>query len=712
MRGSCFIFSVLLFVLLLPFSVFAVDTPTDLDSYTTVPDINYNKAAKLPLTGYFTMQSDDRSFKIYIAPEASIRTYFTVVAVPDNVDTKEFLTDAGWFDLMDQKGEGLLVLEPGSGGWKSAQNEAEYVNKAMGVVRSGRNSSGPVFSSFGEFYFVGYGAGAAPLELYAATNPILVISQVYIDGSSNKTDLDEAGATLYDGSNTSGYDPGLTDETVFKETLERVGLSQIAKKDVPIPSWLINYDVDSASAVYWRDANDCETTADNGIYWQNKSSTRPQTLYANSQLSGTHGFSQVKITNEDMPNAETIYKWLSVYTRYDNTFAYSNALAYRLDYSSARVGAQKQANNGTVLSTYNTTDWEGNNQTVRVFGRSNANISGHGTVQVGIFSFSDNNGDGVNDPREYIIYIPSGFSSKSLPVLFVYPGDTQTDGIFFDCTQWYQIADKEGIALVFVCETYAAYRWQAIISVTHIDSYLYQSAMMAILENDIDGSLASLDFTRVYATGQSMGSMTTQDMARVNPDFFAAVASTSGLTFAVNDLDFGDDASSDKPIPTMLLIGQSDLPGLMPDLTANANTTWANYFMKVNGVNKTVGAKSNNYGADNYEFLNNRHDVYTWTASNRPVFKWGLTLLRPHNCYPSEMPVLWDFLKHFAKVESGDRYYSASAFTSDDSTQIYSASDKSPTVSSKSSSGCNGLALNILGCVSLITLAFSKLRNK
>ena len=696
---------VLCAMFLLAMSLPAYSAPTsavNLDSYTEAPATDYSQAAQLPLTGWFTKTLDGgRTMKIYIAPEASIRTYFTVVAVPNSADTVAYLDSAGWFDLMDAKGEALVVLEPGANGWGTATEEADYVNAAMGVVRSGRNANNiPVLSSFGEFYLVGYGEGAAPLEYWAASNPILVISQVYLDGTSEQAALTEAGSPVYDGSNTSGYDPGFTSDDEFAATLQRVGLSRTAKKDVPIPTWLVNYDADSVSGTYWRNANDCQSSPDtNGTYWQYKNSVRPQTIYANSQLTGSNGFSQVKFTTGTAPSASELYTWLANYTRYDVTFSYSNALAYRLDYTSAKVSAQQIAKDGSTVKTFTGTDWQGNSQNVDILGQDSVKISGHGTVHIGIFAFSDNNDDGENDPREYLVYIPDGFSGKKLPVLFVYPGNTQTDVIFFDSTQWYQVADKEGIALVFVCETYGSP-----VSVTHVDSYLYQTAMMTVLRNDFDGKLASLDFTRIYGTGQSLGSMTTQDMARVNPDFFAAVASTSGNTFAVDDLTFGTDASSDKPIPTMMLIGQSDLPGLMPDLSSEALTKWANYFLKVNGLNKTVGAKSNNFGADSYNFLSNRHDVYSWeNGLGIPVFSWGMTLLRPHNCYPSEMPVLWDFLKHFAKDDNGNRTYSVSAFSvDDDELRLFT---RSGSIGS-SSSGCNALGLGVIAAV----MMFMKMR--
>ena len=37
-----------------------------------------------------------------------------MIAVPNGVDTQQFLEDEGWIDLMDQKGEALFVLEPGA----------------------------------------------------------------------------------------------------------------------------------------------------------------------------------------------------------------------------------------------------------------------------------------------------------------------------------------------------------------------------------------------------------------------------------------------------------------------------------------------------------------------------------------------------------------------------------------------------------------------
>ena len=313
------------------------------------------------------------------------------------------------------------------------------------------------------------------------------------------------------------------------------------------------------------------------------------------------------------------------------------------------MGAQQQAKAGEVVSTLQGVDYLGNEQTVEIFGQDCVEIPGHGIVEVGVFSFHDDDGDGKNDPREYLVYVPQGFDGQTLPVLYVYPGNTQTDGIFFDCTQWYQVADKEGIVLVFVNETY-----NNAVSITHKSHEFFQTAMDQVLADDTDGKYygVKLDFSRVYATGQSLGPMITQEFARSMPDFYAAVASTSGTM----EMGFED---SFRSIPTFMMSGESDLAFLVPDITCESLSEWANYFLTYNGLGTTVGEKEYAFGADKATLINHRHNVYSWeNAQGIPVFQWGQTTLRSHNCYPAaRCPSLWDYLKSFSRIpETGGDY--------------------------------------------------------
>jgi hypothetical protein len=81
---------------------------------------------------------------VYVSAETPIRSYYTVIAVPDGADTAEFLQASGWREVADERQEGLFVLEPGLGGWVGAEDEAAYVAAAMSFYQS--NS---YFSIFG-----------------------------------------------------------------------------------------------------------------------------------------------------------------------------------------------------------------------------------------------------------------------------------------------------------------------------------------------------------------------------------------------------------------------------------------------------------------------------------------------------------------------------------------------------------------------------------
>ena len=135
---------------------------------------------------------------------------------------------------------------------------------AIAFLKSGNNiHKQNVFSTFGEFYLAGYGKGAAALELWAAANPIFVISQAYVNGTSAGADaLTAVAGALYDGKSSNG---DITD--VLDETLNQVGIGgQIAPKDVPVPTYLAGY---TGSENYWQSANDCATTGIGaGVYWQ------------------------------------------------------------------------------------------------------------------------------------------------------------------------------------------------------------------------------------------------------------------------------------------------------------------------------------------------------------------------------------------------------------------------------------------------------------
>ena len=102
---------------------------------------------------------------------------------------------------------------------------------------------------------------------------------------------------------------------------------------------------------------------------------------------------------------DDIRDFLTYYTRYENFFAYGNQLVLRSDYK--KLGFEIH------------------------------------TMTVNNFA------------REYLVYVPKSAKKlwkKAAPVMWVWPGDSQTDRVFVDSTQWWKVAEDNGFILVIVCE--------------------------------------------------------------------------------------------------------------------------------------------------------------------------------------------------------------------------------------------------------------------
>jgi len=294
---------------------------------------------------------------------------------------------------------------------------------------------------------------------------------------------------------------------------------------------------------------------------------------------------------------KTIYKFLTEYVRYDITTAYGNQLGLRVPM-------------GEVF-----------------------NMVVNGYV------------------REYMVYVPDSAAKlwpNGAPVLFVFPGDSQTDKVFFYATQWWRVADKEGVILVIICEQYS--RNSTVVS--HKDNEYFVPQLLKVVKDNYN-----VDDTRFYATGQSAGSVAVQGFGMSNPEYFAAIASTSGVgNFSAPDWEKQLKTAVYEPIPTYVIIGEGDIEALTGtpwDTTYNQLDQWLGYFMKANEI-ASIGDES-------MLEKNGRYLTATWkNAGGFPMIKWTMTLYRAHNCIPAEMPMLWDYLKHWS-LKDGVRFYEGKA---------------------------------------------------
>jgi poly(3-hydroxybutyrate) depolymerase len=578
------------------------------------PAYDYSRANKLPreMTGYWTKSFDVggvvRTAKVYISAETPIRSYFTVIAVPDGVGTAEFLSRSSWVETADRRQEGIFVLEPGADGWGDVASEASYVEAAVAFFQNNR-----YFSIFGLHYLVGYGGGAPALEAWAVAHPLRVISQVYIDSPGLSEDyLNSYGPREFDGDTDANYTT-----VIFPE-----GFDLIRYDETVLPTWYINPDHDSigASLSYWKRANDADDDgrrdASLGLtFKQRRRSDRWMTSHAGP-------ISQVAVRDRptqmlSRSTTDQIVDFLTFYTRYENFFAYGNQLYERADY--ARLGIEVRT----------------------------ATIEG--------------------SAREYLVHVPR--SARRLwrgeaPVVFVWPGNSQTDKVFLDATQWWSVAEAEGFILVIICEQYS----NTSISVSHRDSNAFFLHLRETMINEYPS-----DPTRFYSTGQSAGSQVTQNLAIAFPEYFAAVASTS-FTAAPNSsgaisMDGVQHPASYRRIPTYHIYGYGDLPFLAGDLwdqTQNSLDSWAQYHLGVNGL---LLSDVDDVGGV-FSGWHDRLQTWNWHdhATRIPVLRLTKNIYRSHNTMVDESPLLWDFLKHYSLEIDSDgnavRYYSASGFRS------------------------------------------------
>jgi len=561
---------------------------TSLENKPT-PPYNYTRANKLPLTGYFeksfNLNGTMRTAKVYIAPNASVRAYFTVIAIPENVSTDDFVQKSGWKDIADFKEEGLLFLEPGSGGWGSPESELAYLNAAINFYRGNG-----YFSIFGEHYLVGYGKGGTALEAWAALNPLQVCSQVYIDSSSQSDAFyAQFASKKFDGL-SSGY-----------KKIEIPENKKVSYSEVPVPTWYINTKLSDIAkgAEYWKAANDCVTEgvsreaylSGSTVFAQSKDSDAWQTDYC-GPISKV-ALLEKKVSPWDVDSNRALYKFLTEYVRYDTSTAYGNQLGIRAPY-------------GEFF-----------------------------TMTVNAYE------------REYMVYVPDSAAKlwpSGAPAIVVFPGDSQTDKVFWPATQWWKVADKEGVILLTLCEQYS--RNSTVVS--HKDNEYFVPLLLDVLKKKYN-----VDETRIYATGQSAGSVASQGFGMSNPEYFAAIASTSGVgNFNAAAWEAQLKTATYKSIPTYAIIGEGDIEGMTGtpwDGTVNQLDQWLGYYSKVNGIAFL--------GNNSLAIRDGRFITAKWNNSQGfPMVMWTQTLYRAHNCIPVEMPMLYDYMKHWS-FKDGIRYY-------------------------------------------------------
>jgi poly(3-hydroxybutyrate) depolymerase len=170
----------------------------------------------------------------------------------------------------------------------------------------------------------------------------------------------------------------------------------------------------------------------------------------------------------------------------------------------------------------------------------------------------------------------------------------------------------------------------------------------------------SLDPSRVYVTGYSMGGAATLKAVNGDPFVFAAAVPMAAAPYTAT----AEQAVQLKKahLPIMFTTSSFDLPGAFDQANGSIAVgyqTQLNLFLGYNGI-KTIDAFDfamhpiNGFKADRLEktTLNNEYDNYSWYLNNGdavPMVALNYTEHLIHALYPEYARLAWDFAKHYSR---------------------------------------------------------------
>ena len=283
---------------------------------------------------------------------------------------------------------------------------------------------------------------------------------------------------------------------------------------------------------------------------------------------------------------------------------------------------------------------------------------------VEVKSFTDSQGI----DRQYLVYIPKAYrnSSEKLPVVVAYHGASTSMRNFFENTLWYNIADEEGIMLVFPESTLVpvpgtlgggeknptAYRalWQVENPDLRYTDVVYADDLL----DQLVANYTQVDENRIYCTGHSMGCMMTHYLGSTDVAHrFAAMGATSGPLMAKED-------TVSQTVPMFMTMAEYDMWSydLQQDgtMTTNAVDMWLINTGLATAENVAEVRKS---GATE-TFVEGRYNNFVWAnEEGQPLFRYAWVTGKDHVNLPAENQLLWDewFSQYTMDAETGMRYY-------------------------------------------------------
>lgn len=245
--------------------------------------------------------------------------------------------------------------------------------------------------------------------------------------------------------------------------------------------------------------------------------------------------------------------------------------------------------------------------------------------------------------REFYVYVPTEVKNgnmKNVPVVFAFHGGGGSGEEFAARSGWDKLAEERNFVVVFPTGCRSDNKFKASTTWKVDDLPFFSEMRNYMLKN------YSIDASRIYVSGQSMGCVMSTTIALTHPEWIAACAATSAR--------------------------------VMPSETANVNTSLVMpYMWSVGEKDKYFVEGGKDYGKvpvcigewrARYDIAADESNTYTYQNGNFHGYDFkntqGITIVREqwvkdkiHAMLPDEVYTLYDFMSSYSRGNDGTSYY-------------------------------------------------------